>query len=195
MDGVAASLRIYAATMPLTGLLVAFGVKALVPGHLQPTHLSDRSPILWISASILVGLTIAAPIATKALSHPPQLLPVPCADSLAYVQFHPRSVVNLQPDEAIAHTHLPQVRISDFRRSLDPIVRSLVQRQSTITDQIRTLRWATPGQTVLHALDFQDQSQRWIVVETKALPEKPAIVALCGRLQNEVLFAQSTKSF
>lgn len=189
MDGVPASLRIYAATLPLTSLLAAVGITVVLPRRLALPRLANRSPLLWSVAIALILLTTTGAIAAQTVYPTPSLPPAPCDGTS--IRFHPRSVVNVVANQAMPHTQLPQIRVADWQRQVEQVRRSLAQRQSILTDQIRTLATVTPGQTVIQALALKDQTPRWIVVETGALPTHAAIVTFCGQQQNEVLFAQS----
>src|SRR4028119_816053 len=69
---------------------------------------------------ILAVFVFVAPITTKVFSRAPQLANVSCQDGTqaVYLRISPGSSINLVADNFVRQTHLPDVRLSDFRNGL-----------------------------------------------------------------------------
>jgi hypothetical protein len=200
MDGVPSSLRIYAATMPISALLPALGMQFVLTqlGWIQPSSVAreqKRSPFSLIFAIALVGLTVGGAIATKTFSTVPQLSPLTCPDGTAaiHIRYQPHSVIHFVPDSRA--THLPNLRISDFRPGVTQMVQSLATtsgRPLPLVETTQELLTIPPGQTLIDAVDLKTFQRLWVIADTDRLPQKTRAIAVCGEMRHQVLRMTST---
>ncbi|HEY9625329.1 MAG TPA: hypothetical protein V6C78_33725 [Crinalium sp.] len=200
MDGVPSSLRAYAATLPFSALLPALGIAGLGDRPLdypkrQPFHARSPIPVTFLFGVFLVLLSIAGPLVTKALSHPPSLVEKSCPaeQQSVYTRFSPGSWVQLVEDTDAVQTHLPMVRVGDFRPGTNAVVQTLANRRSLVTDETREIANLSAGYTVIDALNLQTHRRLWVVMKSDKRPQKTGMIQVCGHLQNNVLYADSIR--
>jgi hypothetical protein len=194
MDGVPSAIRAYAATLPISALLPALGVAALsdrLPQHYHlPSQPLQKVPVTLVFGACLAFLSICGPLAVKALSHLPALTTVPCSSNqeAVHIRFSPGSVVNLVDDSTQSQTHLPNVRVGDFRPGATETVQILANRRSLVTDETQEIANLGSGHTIMDALDLQTRQRLWVVFQSAQRPVRTGIVQVCGQRRNQVLY-------
>jgi hypothetical protein len=192
--------RIYAATLPISALLPAIGLAFVV----QSSSLNPLLPVpekglhlkaLPTFSLLLVLFCILGPLSIKALSQTPQFEPVQCAANAdhAYIRITPGSLLHIVPRDSRS-THLPYIQVTDLRRGVKRIRQILQRRPSTyLQREVETLAALKPGKTVIDALDLDTQLRLLVVVDTTQIPEHSNVVQVCGRLQENLLMADSVE--
>jgi hypothetical protein len=187
--------RIYAATVPVLGILVGVGSAVVLRGlqgvlaggrwlagrrgrHItRDQHITNaRSPRtadwfgMTLTATVLLGpLVVAsggrAPVLAEAAC-PSGTLPV-------YVRFARGSflhIVGNVPDVDDTRIAAPLIRERDLRVSLTDVI-------DFRNDQDRLIA----GKTILNGYDLKTGRYLWLVTPTDLLPEPPALLHVCGR--------------
>lgn len=146
---------------------------------------------------ILFGIGLAAvvffgPIIIRGVSNPPQFIEIPCSkeQETAYVRLSSGSLVSLVDDGVIPQTHLPLVRISDFR--------IYIHINSYIGHELKKL---TPPTTMMNTFDLKNGRYIWLIADSRMIPEKLGIVRVCGNFSTDtkarnyaVFYASSVQS-
>jgi len=195
IDGVPSSMRVYAATLPVVALLPAVGFARLLASYFPPPRSLPRISVMdWgLPYAIGIGLgvlSILAPIAIASWSQIPTLPTPVCAPGTetAVIHYSPGAALHLVADDALPHTHLPQVRLSDFRTGVETVTGFLARRQSRITEEIREVSRVTGDRTLLHPLNLQTHSALWVVAPSREMPPHTALLALCGTVNHQVFY-------
>lgn len=193
--------RTYAATLAISALLPAIGLSAVVTS-------SRINPLLPISAqglsvktlptfSLLLALCcVFGPMSVRALSQPPQLEPAQCQpdENYAYIRINPGSFLHIVPRDSRL-THLPYIQVTDLRQGIRR-TQQILQRRSPIYlhHEVETLAALEPGKTVVDTLNFVNQNRLLVIVDTLQIPNHSNIVQVCGKFQNNLLFANSIQA-
>jgi len=124
---------------------------------------------------LLTGVIIFGPLWVMATAKVPTMGPKPCPADMetAFVYIHPHVALHLQRDNDLARTHLPQVRLSDFRQGLQPLEKS----QPALVNALGQLE---PGQTLLSSLLTKS---RLILIDTPLMPAQAGPYFACGRVE------------
>ena len=182
------TMRAYAATLPFIALLPALGLD-FVCKNMEWNQLvkvkpqQTASPYLLIFSLILTGFVFFAPIATKGLARIPQFSNVSCPEGTSGVYWRNSSgsSINIVTDDAIQKTHLPDIRISDFRNELAKF------DEPNITEELANL---SPYTTIINTFNLKDQSIVWLIVESRLMPKANSIVGACGKWSNNLVPSQ-----
>lgn len=177
-------LRVYAATIPISALLVGVGVSLIIEKVKRCAPSRPPPDTLWPHASVVFGLCLAAlvvagPLVTKALSHRPQLAEAPCPDGqdVAYVRVARGSAIHIVGDSTISQARVPQVRLGDF---LSTMVRDAPPRLAEEISQ------AGPCTTMLSPLNLKDGSPvYYLLADTRMMPKQPGIIRACGKYSTQ----------
>lgn len=194
IDGVAYSMRLYAATLPLIALVLAIALSPFPPP--MAALPSREKKVLPVIALLLLILTIAGPIAVQRFSpFSPPSQPACLGDrTSALMQFHPRATLRLVAPDAPWQPSLfplPQIRADQFRAGVETVVGFLARRQSKITAETRELLTATSGDAVTDTLDLERRSRFWVILPASRLPAAPAKLHLCGVFRHQVFRAET----
>lgn len=192
--------RIYAATLPISALLPAVGLAFVV----RSSNLNPLLPIpekgltlkaLPTFSLLLVLFCILGPLSIKSFSQTPQFEPVQCAANAdrAYIRITPGSLLHIVPRNS-RPTHLPYIQVTDLRRGVKRVRQILQRRPPTyLQHEVETLAALKPGKTVIDALNFDTQHRLLVVVDTAQVPKHSNVVQVCGRLQENLLMANSVE--
>lgn len=175
-------MRAYAATMPFVAVLPVLGLLFLtkkLEWQQQDKVLpqDNSSQFLRVFSIILVAFVIIAPITTRLLSRPPQFANVSCQDGTPalYSRVTPGSSIKLVADDSIRQTHLPNVRLSDFRNGLAPF-------GIGYPDLAKELANLSPSTTITYTLNLRNLKQQiWLIADSSKLPKERGIVGVCGK--------------
>src|SRR4028119_1090047 len=127
---------------------------------------------------ILAVFVFVAPITTKVFSRAPQLANVSCQDGTqaVYLRISPGSSINLVADNFVRQTHLPDVRLSDFRNGLANL-------SAIYPDLGKELAGLSPSTTIINIFNFRDLDKpNWLIANSTKLPKQRGILAVCGKL-------------
>ena len=92
----------------------------------------------------------------------------------------PGSAINLIEDGTLRGSHVPDVRLSDFREEL-----SNLSLYPELTDELSNLN---AGESVTLTVDLISGKLLLIVFDTAMMPSPPGLVGVCARLaENEWL--------
>ena len=177
------TMRAYAATLPVIAILPALGLEFI--SKKMEWHPLVQVPTQENFSQILIGFSILlaifvflAPITTKVFSHAPQLADVQCKDGTnpVYLRIPPGSFINLVADNSIQQTHLPQVRINDFRNGMGTDFRGLYP------DFSKELSVLSPSTTIMNTFNLRNLEQGILLIadSTKMLP-KSGFVGACQK--------------
>jgi hypothetical protein len=193
--------RTYAATLPISALLPAIGLSFVVTSSklnpLLPALKSGLSIKALPSFSLLLALfCVLGPISIKTFSQTSQFEPVQCPASTdrAYIRVASGSLLHIVP-RASRPTHLPYIQVTDLRQGVKRVKQILQRRPPTYLDhEVETLAALKPGKTVIDALNLGTQHRLLVVVDTLQIPEHSNIVQVCGKLQENLLLADSIQA-
>ncbi len=185
-----AAMRVYAATIPFTSMLPGVGLAFLVEKitRQEPIEVikKNNSPqILGIFSVVLSLLCFLGPIATKWLNKPPQsAVDVRCQAGFDSVYFHfdPGSVINLVADDSNILTHLPNIRLSDFRKGVASI-EGAAQDLNGLPGSLlaKTLSDLPTNTTLINALNLKSLNQMLLIVKNSLVPNKSGLFGACGK--------------
>jgi hypothetical protein len=180
-----AEIRTYAAAIPwfvglgmlgLIGLISLFHKSELA--YFAPE--SSNSPIgLWVTSICLVILMVFAPLTIHFLKTPmqiPQQTSCLAEEDTVITTVHRGSYINIRKDDAIQKTVIPDIRTSDFIRSLhdSPMYRLAVQ-----------LIPIMPGTSYLTSYNWADKQFENILAPTEILDQNQGWVEMCGWRETE----------
>lgn len=131
---------------------------------------SWQDKILPIFSLLLIILSFIGPIIIKKVSHPPDTSNVSCPSGLEtfYFRNNPGSSINLVSDDRIMDTHLPNIRISDFRRGFQ-------SWKSRWGKDVISLEQLEPGLTLFNAHNWT-----WLVTKSDLIPQEQGWILACG---------------
>jgi hypothetical protein len=179
------SMRVYAATIPISAALVALGLTFSLNRFNLGWQVQAPRDLFSSRASIFFGIALAlfcflGPIATKILARPPKLEHLACdpGKETLYLRLTSGSFLNLVPDYSIQQTYLPNIRVSDFRRE--------VANLSLYPELVKELMSLEPGNTVVQTLNLGDPLRSsapniWLVIDSHLMPSSPGIVRVCAK--------------
>jgi hypothetical protein len=178
------SMRAYAATLPFLALLPALGLAFLTkkmesePLVKVPTQ-DNTSQFLVIFSVLLAGFVFVAPITTKVFSRVPQLANVSCENGMetVYLRLGQGSSVKLVADNSIRQTHVPEVRISDFRNGMATF-------SSLYPDLAKEFAALSPSTTMINSVNLKNLQQLWLITDSAKIPKGRGIVSVCQKVVN-----------
>jgi len=172
-------MRAYAATIPISAALPALvftpffrAVKLNLLLKTPSLDLEFKVPCFFGLA--LVFLCFIAPIATQIVSKPSQFIEVSCPNHVEplYMKFRSGSVVQLVDDRALQRTHLPDIRLSDFRNGL-AVFGNIY---SELTEELQQLGHST---TIMSGSDLKTSRFMILIAESRMMPANNAIIGIC----------------
>jgi len=180
-------MRAYAATIPISAVVAAYGNTLLLRSisrtdALTVPQANPQFHFLGWFGLILASLCFVAPIVTESMSRPVQLdrnFTCPGEQVSAYIRTSPGSSIDLVADNEAEQTRLPTVRLSDFRQGLS-------QLRVASPDLAQKLESLSDLTTLMQANDLQGQNRVWVIAKSDALPSKKGIVCICGRPDTEI---------
>ena len=187
-------IRVYAATLPFFSVLPALGFETLARGLKSPklieASILDNSPQFLISfSSILAVFIFVAPITTKVFSHVPQFSTLSCPEGTeaVYLRVISGSSINLVADNSLRTTHLPDVRLSDFKEGLTNLA------ENGYPDLAKELANLGSSTTIMNAFDLNSFGAIWLITDSNKMPKEKGIVGICGKFSeaNGLFYAKS----
>ena len=174
------SMRVYAATIPISVTLPVIGMTFLFArmGWNFWLNFSKDSPgdrlLLLFSTSLILFIALA-PIATKAISRPVPLPDLICKNGLEpiYLKIDPGASVKLVSDNSLKRTHLPDVRLSDFRTGLTGFSKLYPVAADALVD-------VDANSTLMQNINLSDKQLIWLVSNDSEALEVGNIVGVCG---------------
>jgi hypothetical protein len=174
------AMRAYAATIPFVAILPALGfaflAKKMKLQQLVKAPSPENSSQGLVGFSIILAVFVfVAPITTKVFSRAPQLANVSCQDGTqaVYLRISPGSSINLVADNSVRQTHLPDVRISDFRKGLANFAYPEFKKEMVSL---------SPSTTIMNTFNFKDLDKpNWLITNSTKLQKPRGIVAVCGK--------------
>ncbi len=170
--------------------IVNFAFSSLIQKNVIPQNLgqlfssgniSQNSSQLWsrqdqvlpILSLSLVIISFIAPIIIKQISYFPDTSHLSCPVGLetAYFRNNPGSYINLVEDSAIADSHLPNIRISDFREGLKTFAPWLKKEPEAFA-QINS------GTTIMDTFNYT-----WLVTNSNLIPQERGFILACGKIE------------
>lgn len=173
-------VRLYAATIPIFGLLPAMGVAYLrdwfnlrylpnaVPYETQKTNLGIPYSIL------LIATLLIPPALIKINGYPPIIEAASCPSDMdgITVRYDAGTYVNVTRENKVYLDWMPDFHISAFRRNSHSLADiNLIQVMESIT----------PASTLFSALDIQTNQAALVIIKTDELPEAGQVISLCGQ--------------
>ncbi|MBD1806562.1 hypothetical protein H6F98_14010 [Microcoleus sp. FACHB-SPT15] len=180
------AMRAYAATMPFLATLPALGIEFIAKNlelH-QPVTVPTKessSQYLLVVSLICAGFVFLAPMTTKVLSRPPQLdeLSCPVGTKAIHLRINSGSSINLVADNSIRKTHMPNVRLTDFRDGL------LKTSHNIDPDVVKELTSLSAATNLISMMNLSDLTQpNWLIIDNLMMPKNTGIFAVCGSLAN-----------
>jgi hypothetical protein len=179
----AGQMRVYAAAIPFLALLPGVGLSDrnnASAGEVSPEGFPLALAVLtaFTAALLVVGpirfyVSRESPVEVAALSCEVGRTPV-------RLRLYPDSYVTIREDQAILHTRLPEVQISDFRASLAEFHRE---------DIARPLSEIPAGHRIMSTVNLQDGEPLWVIMPDLPgdLPGASKVFSGCGTWQPELL--------
>ena len=176
-------MRAYAATLPIIAILPALGLAFLTEtmewqSLVKVPKQDNSSQYLLVFSLILTVFVFFSPITTKLFSRASKFASISCQDGTpaVYVRIIPGSFIQLVADDSIRQTHLPKVRLSDFRNRLAPI-------NISAPDLAKELASLNSSTTIAQSLNLINLKQPmiWLIANSFMLPKERQIVGVCGK--------------
>lgn len=130
-------------------------------------------PLAGFAIGIII-LVVGSPLVVSFMSHRPDFAQAACPDHLEtwYVRMGSGAEVHIVDDNAVPHSRVPTVRVSDFRRSL---------AYTEVYNRIR-FHQLEADHTVFNSFDLaKNHGATYFSVMTPMLPDEPGIVRVCGK--------------
>ena len=177
-------MRAYAATIPFIATLPVMGFEFIAKNlewhQLVKVPLKDTSSqYLLVFSLICAGFVFVAPITTKVFSRTPQLDEISCpvGTKAIHLRISSGSSINLVADNSIRKTHMPNVRLTDFRDGL------LKTHHNIDPDVVKELTSLSASTNLISMMNWSDLNQpNWLMIESLMMPKKTGIFAACGTL-------------
>jgi hypothetical protein len=136
----------------------------------SPTLPSWQDKTLPVFSLALVIVSCIGPIIIKQISHAPQTSHLSCPPSLEaqYFRNNPGSSINLVSDDAIIDSHLPNIRISDFRKGLNTFAPWLKEEPKAFAQLSAEL-------TIVDTYKWM-----WLVAKSNLIPQERGLILACG---------------
>jgi hypothetical protein len=182
-----AGIRPYAAAVPLLALLAAVGMAQLTSRRrgIGDTAVPPPSPAacdavspgrVWVAWGVgLVAVILAGTFLIRLTARPIALPAMPpCAPGreVVFLRLAPGSFLRLGPDAASSTTHVPDVRIDDFRRGL---------RGFDPEEVAAALRQLPPGDVLANAYLFERKMSALFTAPGDLVSSGGLFGAACGR--------------
>jgi len=175
------AMRAYGATIPFLATLPALGL-AFIVKNLEWHQLvkvpgqDDSSQDLLVLSLICAGFVFLGPITTKVLSRAPQLDHLSCPEGTKaiHLRISSGSSIHLIDDNSRQKTHMPIVRLSDFRNGL------LKTPHNIDPDVVKELTSLNASTYLISMLNLNDNKPSWLIIESLMMPKKTGRFAACG---------------
>lgn len=182
-------VRLFAATIPVFGLLPALGVAYIRDKfnfRLFPKNVTNvQSSNLTIQFCVLfLAILLVVPTLIKINGQPTSINATSCPSDMAMVtiQYDPGTYVNVTRENIIYLDWMPNFHISNFRKNAHNLAdNSLIKAMESIS----------PPSTLFYTLDYQTNTEVLIIIRTDELPGPGQIISVCGQWNDD----QSLASF
>ena len=189
------SMRGYAVTMTVPAVLVALGVSASaqklkmgVGGPAHPRLCARQIECIHGWGLALVGLCVLGPLVATLLSKERATYGGPtCPEGLEplYVRAAPGAAVKLVDDLSAHYTHVPNVRLADFRRELPTM--------ALYPELMMELSQLGAGTTIMDAPYLDGSGIATLVGETPTLQGKDGPMMVCARRRANLRYVSSLR--
>jgi hypothetical protein len=131
-------------------------------------YFKDKALLIFSLGLAIVSFT--GPITIKQVTHAPQTSHLSCPSGLEaqYFRNNPGSSINLVSDDAIIDSHLPNIRISDFKRGLKTLPSWSNQEKAAFAK-------LNSGLTILNSYNYL-----WLVTKSNLIPQERGLILACG---------------
>ena len=177
-------LRVYAATIPCMALFPAMGLYSLRQwlGSRSAVRDIGNQDSFFNNFSIFFGILLASfvifsPLFIKVFSVPRELntsVSCPSEQSAAHIRLASGSYVELVENDAVRSSHLPKIRIEDFRNGLHEL--GLVYPE--FADGFKTL---DSGTILSIPFDIKDRRTFYLIADSALVPSdnRQGVLGLC----------------
>lgn len=180
-------VRLYAATIPVFGLLPALGVAyirdkfniRLFPKNMPEVQTSTLAIQFCV---VFLAALLFAPILIKINSEPVYIEAASCPSSMVMVsiQYDPGTYVNVTKENIVYLDWMPNFHISNFRKNAHDLAdNNLIEAMESIS----------PPSTIFYTLDYQTNTEALIIIRTDELPTPGQFISLCGQWNNDQYLA------
>ncbi len=181
------TMRAYAATLPIISALPALGFAFVAEKMewfwlIQVPKQEKYSRVLLMFSIALALFSFMGGITIKMLSRTPQFADVACLSGrdAVYLRISPGSSIKLVADDAIPTTHLPNIRLSDFKARMDGKgVDSFKDLYPELTKKLTSIN---PSTTMMNTFNLRDWKWIWLIADSSKVPKNTGIVGVCGKL-------------
>jgi hypothetical protein len=175
------SMRIYAATIPLNALLVALGVvPALsIVGVSAFPHLAMSRRVAPACGALLVLVAFVGSISLRLLNQPETFAPLPCPPEQVnlYVRMTEGSSIHVVEDKARRQSHVPEVRVSDFRNGLG----AYQKWYPSLYAELGNVRAGQELRLAMNLARDRHGQPLWLISDAQATP-RTGVARICARL-------------
>ncbi len=172
-------VRLYAATIPIFGLLPALGVAyirdklnfRLLPKNMPEAQTSNLAVQLCV---IFLAVLLVAPTLIKISKHPAPIKAASCPSDMTMVtiQYDPGTYVNVTRENMVYLDWMPNFHVSNFRRNAHDLADNhLIEAMESIA----------PPSTLFYTLDYESNTEALIIIATDELSSPGQLVSLCGQ--------------
>lgn len=88
------------------------------------------------------------------------------------------SLINLVPDDEVANSYVPNIRISDFKESLKKFKPPV--SGPPVFELLQQLASLNAHKTLISTIDLKNKKGLWIIADQDLLPQDKGIVGVCG---------------
>jgi hypothetical protein len=189
-----AEIRTYAAVIPLFAILALLGIVEIVRFARKITEKKSESDDekvdsyqkrelpAWLGAGFAIIFCVAAifgPVVIKGLARPVNIQNIVCpsGEEAVYVRINPGSYINVVDDNNIRQTWLPNIRWSDFSKSIHDF--SFYE----ITEELDPI---APPTTIAFTYNIKDNRHVWLIADTRSLPGQTGLMSICGNWSKNI---------
>ncbi len=170
--------RLYAAVIPLFGLLPALGLQRLLEWLRLDFRLSPAAPQLLSNpvgafGALLLVLLVVGPLAVRLSASPTPYAEITCppGEEAVYLRYDAGSSIHILKEDVFHLDWMPDFHQGRFARQVHGLPDPQVAQEF---EQI-----AAPA-TILYGLELHSQSGLWLVVDTRLLPSEGHVLGVCG---------------
>jgi len=179
-------MRVYAASIPLLGILPAFGLYTITQhlpekirkfGFFRKPKQEKISSAAMMFTAILVSIILIGPIAVKLFSpsESPTHPGCPEGQSEVVLRYYPGSSIHIFKNTPDIMTWVPNITQLDYKGSIHNIC---------CGDEIIYFENIPVPNVLFPTINLLNNNHMYMIVDSSLLPEKKTLLHICGRIED-----------
>ena len=179
-------MRVYAASIPFSGILPAFGLYTItqhLPEKIRKISFfrktkQEKTPSAAVMfTTILVFIILLGPFAVNLLSTPetPALPGCPEGQSEVMLRYYPGSSIHIFKNTPDIMTWVPNITQLDYKGSIHNIC---------CGDEITYFENIPVPNVLFPTINLLNSNHMYMIVDSSLLPEKKTLLHICGRIED-----------